>query len=131
MSYFSSPVSYQRGRGLDGLIRGVFRLIKPLFKKPLVKKGLKALGKAATAAALEAGQKALQAKDIHAFAPALKESGKQQAKDLLKRITGGKGKINHKRTVSHLPVLVKRRRVQSRSSQRKKKKKSRDIFVDQ
>ena len=82
LPYYSSPVSYQRGNGLGGLLRGLFRAVKPLFQKPIVKKGLKALRKAASSAVLEAGHEALAKRDIRAMAPALKSAGRRHAENV-------------------------------------------------
>jgi hypothetical protein len=55
--------------------------------KPMVKKGLKALGKAATSAVLEAGHEALMQKDIKAMAPTLKAAGRRHAENIRKAAT--------------------------------------------
>ena len=138
LPYFSSPVAYQRGRGLGSLVRSIFRPIKTLFKKPVVRKGLKKLGTAAAQALVDAGQQALQEEDV-SFKSALKQTSKEQAKDLLKQVKQGmtgqgpsmllplmrglpsttlsiegkrkKGGIKRKRPASRKPALVKNRRV--------------------
>ena len=130
LPYFSSPVAYQRGRGLGSLIRSLFRPVKTLFKKPIVRKGLKKLGTAAAQALVDAGQQALQQEDV-SFRSALKNTSKEQAKDLLKQVkqgmTGQGPAMIHpflqglssstgrrrkrKQSVSRKPTLVKNRRV--------------------
>ena len=84
LPYFSSAVSLQRGRGWGGVLRSLFRGITPIFKKPIVKRGLKSLGKRAATALVEAGQSAL--KNEQSFGPALKKAGKHEAEKLLKAI---------------------------------------------
>jgi hypothetical protein len=130
LPFYSSPVSYQRGRGLGGLIRGLYRTVRPLLQKPIVKRGLKALGKAATAAVLEAGHQAMAQRNIRSFGPALKEAGKRQARQLLRTMTGGsKRKRKPGSTVSRSRTSVKRRRAApTRSRNVKTKPVSRDIF---
>ena len=131
LPYFSSPVAYQRGRGLGSLVRSLFRPVRTLFKKPIVRKGLKKLGTAAAQALVDAGQQALQEEDI-TFGSALKQTSKEQAKNLLKQVkqgmTGqgpsmllplmrglpsntGERKGNRKRTISRKATVVKKRRV--------------------
>jgi hypothetical protein len=132
LPFYSSPVSYQRGSGLGGLLRGLFRSVRPLLQRPIVKRGLKALGKAATAAVLEAGQHAMAQDNIHAFGPALKEAGRRQARQLIRTMTGGsKRKRKPRGKLSHSRTSVKRRRVAVVHGQNKKSKLgpiSRDIF---
>ena len=112
LPFYASPVSYQRGSGLGGLLRGLFRSVRPLLQKPIVKRGLKALGKAATAAVLEAGQHAVAQDNIRAFGPALKEAGKRQARQLVRTMTGGsKRKRKAGKRLSQSRTSVKRRRV--------------------
>jgi hypothetical protein len=120
LPHFSSPVSYQRGRGLGSLLRGLFRAVRPIFKKPIIRQGLKKLGKAATAAAIEASQQVLDKDDVKAFGPALKNALKQQAKNALKKQEAnsflqkqmvGKGPAKRARPVSRKLSVVKRRRV--------------------
>ena len=95
LAHFRSTVAYQRGRGLGGLLRSLFRTITPIFKKPIVKQGLKSLGKSAATAMLEAGQKALDEEDVRAFGPALRDATKKQVvasgKRLASRILTGQG----------------------------------------
>jgi hypothetical protein len=123
LPHFRSTVSYQRGRGLGGLIRGLFRRVTPLLKKPIVRKGLKTLGKAAATAVLEAGQEALRGEQ--SFGSALKTSSQKQAQGLIRKarqnMTGGRHKRTPKRkkNTSRQQLVVKKRRVRSR-----------DIFED-
>lgn len=132
LPFYASPVSYQRGSGLGGLLRGLFRSVRPLLQRPIVKRGLKALGKAATAAVLEAGQHAMTQDNIHAFGPALKEAGRRQARQLVRSMTGGsKRKRKARGKLSHSQTSVKRRRVAVVHGQNNKSKLgpiSRDIF---
>jgi hypothetical protein len=119
LPFYASPVSYQRGRGLGGVLRGIVRSVRPLLQKPMVKRGLKALGRAATAAVLEAGHQAMTQRNLHAFGPALKEAGKRQARQLLLNAprtmmgAGSKRKRKPPSRVSRSQTPVKRRRVQS------------------
>ena len=119
LPHFRSTISYQRGRGLGGLIRGLFRRVTPIFKKPIVRKGLKTLGKAAATAMLEAGQQALQ-DDGPSFTSALKSSSRKQAQHLIRqarqKMTGKGFKRPRKRSLSVIPSppVIKRRRVSSR-----------------
>jgi len=121
LPHFKSAVSYQRGRGFGGLLRGIFRAVTPLLRQPIVKKTLQKIGKAAAFATLDASQKALKEKDIKAFGPALRTAGKSRAKELLSEVMAGKGPVRKRRIkpISLKPSLNKRRRVRSR-----------DIFQD-
>ena len=113
LPHFRSSVSYQRGRGLGGLIRGIIRRVAPLFRKPIVRKGLKSIGKAAATAVLEAGQRSLQ-QDGPRFGSALKTSSQKQVKSLIQqalRKQQGSGRKRKKKTSSHQLHLTKRRRV--------------------
>ena len=113
LAYFSSPIAYQRGRGLGSLVRSLFRPVKTLFKKPIVRKGLSKLGQAATHALLEAGQQALEHEDVN-FKTALKDSSKKHAKTLLqdvKKTMTGQGKRRRTTAVSRKRTPVKKRRV--------------------
>lgn len=110
LPYFSSSVNYQRGRGFGNLLRGIFRAIKPIFKKKIVRKGLKKLGRAAAQAGIEASQKALEEDNVRAFAPALKAASAKQIKKIL---TGGVVSKRRARAVSRPRIANKRRRVVS------------------
>lgn len=103
LAHFSSPLLYQRGRGLGGIIRGLFRSIRPLFKKPIVRK----LGKVIAQSGIDAAQKALTDESFKSFIPAFKESSKTKVRSVLQ----GRGK----RKAKHSPAAPKR-------------KKRRDIF---
>ena len=123
LPHFRSSVSYQRGRGFGGLIRQIIRRVTPLFRKPIVRKGLKSIGKAAATAVLEAGQRSLQ-EDGPTFGPALKASSKKQAQALIQkamRNQQGSGRKRKKGISRHQPP-TKKRRVQQ------KLKPYRDIF---
>lgn len=119
LPHFRSAVSYQRGRGLGGLLRGLFRRVTPILKKPIIRKGLKTLGKAAATAMLEAGQQALQ-DEGPSFTSALKASSQRQAQQLIREarrnMTGQGLKRPRKRKapVSRSLPVRKRRRVSSR-----------------
>ena len=120
LPHFRSSVSYQRGRGLGGLIRGIIRRVAPLLRKPIVRKGLKSIGKAAATAVLEAGQKSLR-EDGPRFGSALKASSQKQVKALIQKALHkqqGGGRKRKKKTVSNKQLVAKRRRVRS----------ARDIF---
>ena len=137
LPYFSSPVSYQRGRGLGGLLRGLFRGIRPLLKKPIVKRGLKTLGKHAAKAVLDAGQQALEGNET-AFAPALKRTGKTQLQAIIRDMKPAVSPNKRRRkkvfappaivSVSRKPTLVVRRAPPSRSTSVRRKRRKRDIF---
>ena len=136
LPYFSSPISLQRGRGWGGVLRSLFRGITPIFKKPIVKRGLKSLGKRAATALVEAGQTAL--KNEESFGPALKKAGKIEAEKLLKAIkqsTHLQPSENRKRRKSNYsPMTVSVNRKPTLVVRRKKKKRNtadnngRDIF---
>lgn len=84
LPHFRSAIGYQRGRGLGSLLGSLVRRVIPLFRSPIVKKVGKSVGKAATTALLEAGQKALSAEQPMSFKDALKETSKAQAQTLIK-----------------------------------------------
>lgn len=119
LPHFRSAVSYQRGRGLGGLLRGIFRRVTPLLKKPIVRKGLKTLGKAAATAMLEAGQQALQ-DEGPSFTSALKTASQRQAQGLIRearRTMTGQGlkrPLKRLQPASRSQSVTKRRRVNSR-----------------
>jgi len=81
LPHFRSSVAFQRGRGLGGMLGSLVRRVIPLFSKPIVKKGIKHIGKAATTALLEAGQKALAEQEP--IKKALKKSSSIQAQRLM------------------------------------------------
>lgn len=121
MAYFSSPVAIQRGRGLGGLLASVARSIIPIFKKPLVQKGLKRLGKHALTIGTEAlGNTLVDNKENISFRDELKRSAKQQAQALIKEIraVNKSGTKNKKRLVTpkhQKGVHKKEKRYQHRS----------------
>lgn len=121
LPHFQSPISYQRGHGLGGLLRSLFRSVVPLFKKPIVRQGLKSLGKAAATAVLEAGQKALSQDNEGSFGSALKASSQRQARELIRQAQGsmaGQGPVKRRKRVSLKVSAAREGRV----------KKRRDIF---
>ena len=81
LPHFRSSVAFQRGRGIGGLLGSLVRRVIPFFSTPIVKKGIKHIGKAATTALLEAGQKALAEQEP--FRKALKRSSGVQAQRLM------------------------------------------------
>lgn len=81
LPHFRSTIAFQRGRGIGNLLGSLVQRVIPLFSKPIVKKGIKHIGKAATTALLEAGQKALAEQEP--FGKALKESSRAQAQRLM------------------------------------------------
>lgn len=144
LPHFSSPVAYQKGRGFGSLLRNLFRGVVPLFRKPIVKRGLRTVGKAAATALLEAGQRALQTEDPVSFGSALGESSRKHAQNLLTQARsqlGGKKRVIAiaKHSVSRRSSTAPSRRVQLRAAstlkpQKKQKKqpskikRARDIF---
>ena len=81
LPHFRSSVGVQRGRGIGGFFGSLVRRVIPLFSRPIVKKGLKTVGKAAATALLEAGQKAIAEQEP--FHKALKSSSRAQAQQLM------------------------------------------------
>jgi hypothetical protein len=135
MPHFSSPIAYQKGRGFGSVLRSIFRGVLPLMRKPIVRKGLKTLGKAAATALVEAGQRALQDEDpVGSFGVALKETSRKHAADLLNKARGQLGgKQGRKPIDSRRSTSIRSRRVSSRaklSSQKRllKRLKLQDIF---
>ena len=110
LPHFRSPVSYQRGRGLGGLLRGIVRAVVPLFKKPIVRRGLKNLGKAAAASAWEATQRVAQEENPKAFVPAFKAAAKAHTIKAVADTLTGKGHGRKRKTVSRQRAVTKRRR---------------------
>ena len=129
LPYFSSPVAYQRGRGLGSLVRALFRPVKTLFKKPIVRKGLKKLGTAAAHALVEAGKEALTQEDV-TFGNALKKSSKQQAQDLLKQVQQNMTGKGGKRKRLKLPVSKKQDSVKKARVELDSPSDVEDIFSD-
>ena len=78
LPHFTSPVSYQRGRGFGSLLRGIIRKVQPILRKPIVKQGIKSLGKAT----LEAAQKALESENIGQFGPSFRRAAEKNVKEL-------------------------------------------------
>lgn len=123
LPHFSSSVGYQRGRGLGGLIGSLIRRVIPLFSKPIVKKGLTSMGKAAATALLEAGQKSLSDQST-SFKQALGQSSRQQAKKLMEQAsTAVKRKAPRGRVIKRARLPTKR--VSSGSTVARR---ARDIF---
>lgn len=91
MAYFRSPVSVQRGRGLGGFLASVARSIVPIFRKPIIQKGLKSLGQHAILAGTDAVGKALargsmEEKEPQSFRDEMRRSARQHAQALVKEI---------------------------------------------
>lgn len=132
LPYFSSSVSYQRGRGFGSVIRSIFRGIVPLIRKPIVKQGFKTLGKAAATALLEAGQQAIDEKDM-TFGSALKSASKTQAQALLKEARSrlvGQGRRGTRRSMKTRKMKTKRAPIsRKRKVSKKRRVRSRDIFT--
>lgn len=83
MAHFSSPILYQHGRGLGGVLSGIFKSVIPFFKKSIVRKGLKRIGKSAAMAGLEALNTSMSdAPNRPTFKDALKQSVKGQTRTL-------------------------------------------------
>lgn len=130
LPYFYSPVNYQRGRGFGSILRSLFRAVQPIFKKPIVRRGLKALGKAAGNVALDTAHTALLSESPN-LSQSLKRSVKREAQKLItndgppyQRLKGGgliaKLPSRKRKRVSRKLTVVRKRRVI--------KKRSRDIF---
>ena len=107
--YFHSSVGFQRGRGLGSMLSSLVRRVVPLFKKPIVQKGLKTLGTTAASALLEAGQKALSDDPI-TFKQALAESSKTGAQQLIKGAQGMMSVNERKRKQPVAGTVIKRPR---------------------
>lgn len=91
MAYFRSPVSVQRGRGLGGFLASVARSIVPIFRKPIIQKGLKRLGQHAILAGTDAVGKALargntEEKEPQSFRDEMRRSARQHAQALVQEI---------------------------------------------
>lgn len=136
LPYFSSPISYQRGRGFGSILRNLFRSVVPFFNKPVVKEGIRTLGRAAATSFLDAGQRALNEEGT-SFSDALKTASRDQAQILMKKAhskltgqgrRGRKRKIitRKKKTVPRRKAKVSRKRVTPES----RRVRSRDIFSE-
>lgn len=118
MPYYSSNVMFQRGRGLGSLLRKLYRPIRRLLQKPIVKKGISTLARAGATALVDAGKASLENEDVK-FTQALKDASQQQAQAILKQVQGavrGSGRRyplkKRQRSVSHSKTVVRKRRRQ-------------------
>lgn len=130
LAHFSSPVTYQRGRGFGSVLRSIFRGVVPFMKKPAVKQGLKHFGKAALTAVLDAGQRALDEEGT-SFGSALRSSSKTQAQTLMRQARGNLiGEGRHSKTQVKRELVRKTKRKISRKSNgtTTRRIRSRDIF---
>lgn len=132
LPYFSSPISFQRGRGFGSILRNLFRSVVPFFNKPVVKQGIRTLGRAAATSFLDAGQRALNEEGT-SFSDALKTASRGQAQILMNKAHSkltGQGRrrrkiiTRKKKTVPKRKAKVSRKKVTSKS----RRVRSRDIF---
>lgn len=84
---YTSRVGFIRGRGIGNVLSRFFQTIIPVFSKPAVKQGLKAVGKSVLQSGLDATQAALSGQE--GFVPALKRSGKREFSKLIGQATTG------------------------------------------
>ena len=104
MRYYSSPITYQRGAGLGNILSRVFRSIVPIFKKPIVQKGLKRVGSAAINTSLKGLQNHLEKGE--SLKTSLKRQAIREGEKLLKSVSQPQTKPKASRNVQ----LNKRRR---------------------
>ena len=94
LRHFSSPILFQQGRGLGGVLSGIFKSVIPFLKRPFIRKGLTRIGKSAAMAGLEALSKSMDDKNENrpTFKQALRTSARAEtgrlAGDTLKDIRG-------------------------------------------
>lgn len=81
---YQSPILFQRGHGLGNVLARVFRTVVPLFKSPMIKKGLKHLGKTAALATLHSAEQSLNSGS--SFKKNLKENLKQSGQQEIKKL---------------------------------------------
>ena len=97
MPYYTSPVVYQRGRGLGGVLVKLFRQVVPFLKRnPKLTGRLKRIGRGVASAGLSAAQSTLQKENSQTFKKALKESMKEEAKKLMHEVVGNSIKEQNK-----------------------------------
>lgn len=82
MTFYAGPP--MQGYGLGNVLARLARTIIPIFQRPVVKAGLKRIGKSAAVAGLDAIQKSLSSHQDEpiTFSQALKQSATKQAKQL-------------------------------------------------
>ena len=132
LPHFRSSVGFQRGQGLGSMLSSLVRRVVPLFKKPIVQKGLKTIGTTAASALLEAGQKALS-NDPITFKQALAQSSKTGAQHLIKeahQAISKKQGVNGKRKQPVAGTVIKRPRTSQAAVSRSRLRvgNRRDIF---
>lgn len=126
LPHFQSSVAYQRGRGLGGLIGSLVRRVIPFFSKPIVKKGLRNIGKTAATALLDAGQKALAAENPTPFKKALAQTSRAETQKLIKSVLKRKAPV--KKTVPIKRRRTTRGKVSFNQSRARRGAKRGDIF---
>lgn len=84
MRYYTSPLTYQRGAGLGNILSKAFRTILPLFKKPIVQRGLKRVGSALLNTGVAGLSDHLETKTP--LKQSLKRQALRESKQLLKSI---------------------------------------------
>lgn len=115
MPAFEGP-NLQRGYGLGGILGGLFRSAMPLLRR-----GVRALGKQALKTGVNIAQDALSGQNLRTAAKRrLKESGRNLGRQAVKHISGaGRGRprkksIKHRSTDRH-PVISRKRTRRTRS----------------
>lgn len=83
MQYYSSPVLFQRGRGLGGVLTSLFRGAVKILNKPSVQKGLKRIGRHTMKVGANALEQVLDPQNPTPIKEAIKRSAKKQFVDLL------------------------------------------------
>lgn len=86
LRHFSSPILLQQGRGLGGVLSGIFRSVIPFFKKPIIRQGLARIGKSAAMAGLEALNKSMD--DQNENRPTFKQALRTSARTETRRLAG-------------------------------------------
>ena len=95
MTYYSSPIPYQRGRGLGGVLVKLFKQVVPFLKRnPKFATNLKRVGKGVAQAGISAAQAALEKKDP--FGRNFKRNIKKEARKLVQEAIQPKS-INNRR----------------------------------
>ena len=124
---FYSRIGIQRGAGIGNVLSRLFKsVVVPIFAKPGIRQGIRALGKAALSTGIQAAQKTLQEPGggtSSSFKTALKESGKEQLQKLLRDtnfLREGSGIIRQQRgrNIKQSSTGVGRKR--SRSTKKRK-----------
>ncbi len=115
----------QRGYGLGGILGGLLRSAVPLLKQ-----GVKSLGKQALKTGMNIAQDALAGQSIKTSAKRrLKETGANLGRQAVRKMSGGG--IKRRRRNSNRQNTIKRKRKQGTrviSRQRKRRRRSSDIF---